>query len=118
MEDIGCTTPFGKDHEHICTKATLSKKAKQIYWNEITNSTCPYPCSFLAEFNVVFDDFEIDESRQIYLFFKEFIEIRASKRIYGLEDLYAAVGGYTGLFLGVSIFSIHDVISFFLRKMF
>ena len=98
----------------------MAKLAHEIYWNEIANSTCLYPCNYLSEFNVVMADFEIDEKigRQVFMFFKEFIETKASKRIYELEDLYAAVGGYTGLFLGMSIFSIYDVILFFLKKLF
>ena len=117
LNEIGCTTPFGKSLDKVCTDQEKAKKALKIYENGFTNTSCLYPCKHLASFTLTVDTVEDEnEVRPLPIFFKKYLPVNTSKCSYTLLDLYAALGGYMGLFLGISIFQIKDGFAFFIRK--
>ena len=116
MENLGCTSLFGEDLENICTNETKAKKAQDILFMENVNSTCLYPCKFLASFNGKVDSFDYSERRQLLFYFRKFLQTTKVKCTYDELDLEAAVGGFVGLFLGISIYQIKDGLAYIIRK--
>ena len=57
-----------------------------------------------------------EEDRTLNIFFREYIRKSETIYTYTALDLFAAVGGYMGLFLGYSIFQLSDLISFIFQK--
>ena len=107
MDTINCTSPASKNKSNICTKTTNAKKAYVLYDILIHNMTeanrrCPKSCT-----NMMLSFGTFKESEEGYgllgLSFKEFIKVSRSQWSYGGLELLAEVGGYVGLFLGVSI---------------
>ena len=99
--------------------------AKELYYYMYTNSSCLYPCKQLSNFILKTDHIAKDTpntmdhqsgKKFLTLFFKKYFQANASKCIYDGLDLFSAVGGFMGLFLGDSIYQIKDGISFLIRK--
>ena len=117
MEEVGCTSPYHNDKSAICTDPTKGKSAHQIYNSLIHNQSfasrvCPKTCQFQI---ISFDNFEKKNSfflnKMLQLKFEEFIKVSVSSPSYTFLELIAEVGGYVGLFLGVSINQTIDLLS-------
>ena len=117
MEKVGCTPPFVKSLDNICNNQESAKKAMEIYKQENVNSSCLYPCHYLSNFDISTISWESHTNREFGIFFKRFVQMNASKCTFSGLDLFAAVGGYIGLFLGVSIFNLRDGVAFIIRRM-
>ena len=117
MKNLGCTTLFGKNYENTCTNETKAKEAMEIFKQETKNSSCLFPCKFLASFTATVDSSESEDGRKLRIFFKEYVQTITVKCTYDELDLEAAVGGFVGLFLGISIFQIKDGLIFIIRKL-
>ena len=111
MDKINCTTPYGKNKSNICTNLTDAEKAQKVYFELIrdnitkANMKCPKSCTYMM---TSFDTFSKDKSgtkskAYLHLNLKEFIKVSRSQWSYEWLELLAEVGGYVGLFLGVSI---------------
>lgn len=55
-------------------------------------------------------------SRYVIIAFPKYIKLNTSRYSYTLLDLFANIGGYIGLFLGLSIFQIKDGVGFIIKK--
>ena len=118
MNIFGCTTPFGRSLENVCTNETKAKMAKELYYNLSTNTNCLYPCKQLSNFILKTDHppkFHLS-SKLLEIVFKKYFQTSASKCIYDGLDLFSAVGGFMGLFLGASIYQIKNGFSFLIRR--
>ena len=121
MEQVGCTTPFGLNLDHICNETEKAKKATEIFDNILAkdkSDVCNYPCSFL----------EITQASQkadslwggddsLLLRFKKFVTVTKSFYSYTELELLAEFGGYVGLFLGFSVFDISNLFEKLLFKL-
>lgn len=118
MDNFGCTTPYGRDLDHICKNSTKAEKAFEFMINEYqaSNLSCLYPCRYLSNFIVTYDEEENEWDRQVKFNFKQFGQIYTTKCTYTALDLYAALGGYVGLFLGISLFNIKDGFAYLIQK--
>ena len=128
MEEVGCTTPYRPDKSNICTDPDLGKRAFEIYKEVKDNQSfasrmCPRSCKYQI---ITLSRFEIREdkgafsallplspiptkSKTLSLTFQKFIKISTSRRSYTFLELIAEVGGYVGLFLGISINQTFDL---------
>ena len=115
MERIGCTTPFGLDLDNICTDQNKSLEAASLFWefsadmNEVKE--CEYPCNFLMNW-VTTTGYKNKTSSGydgIQLGFDKYIKVTTSTYGYTKLELLAELGGYVGLFLGLSVFDLRLV---------
>ena len=115
MERIGCTTPFGLDLDNICTEQNKSVEAVSLFWPISANGKevddCPYPCHFLRTWitNTEYEDKTSFNKGRIMLAFDKYIKVTTSNYSYTGLELLAELGGYVGLFLGLSVFDLRLV---------
>ena len=119
LEEVGCTSPYHTNKSAICTDPLKGKFAHQIYISHILNQSfasrvCPKTCQFQV---ISFDNYVEKTSfflnKMLQLKFEEFIKVSVSSPSYTFLTLIAEVGGYVGLFLGVSINQTFDLLSNF-----
>ena len=113
MENVGCTSPYQNNKSNICTDPEEAKIAHDIYFKNIRNKTfasnvCPKTCRFqvvsLNEYQKRTTNFDfLGLQKTVKIKFEEFIKVSTSSPSYTFLELMAEVGGYVGLFLGVSI---------------
>ena len=112
MKKYGCVPAFMKNKEKICTNETIAKQVME-YWDSVKYETnCPGRCKeLLVKRNWLRDKFKKGSS-ELKLYF--YNRVRVVKSYYGYSGLtlIAEIGGYIGLFLGVSINQITYLISF------
>ena len=111
LELVGCTNPYVLNKTKICTDINKSEKANDIYGkfmysnSEMNYEGCYYPCSYfiVPGKNYQESDSEDLEYAQIILRFEQLIKETKSYYTYSGLSLIAEIGGYVGLFLGISI---------------
>ena len=110
MERIGCTTPFRLELDNICTEQNKSVEAVNLFFNILANGKeiddCPYPCHFLRTW---ITNTEHEDKTSIWLDFDKYIKVTISNYSYTGLELLAELGGYVGLFLGLSVFDLRLV---------
>ena len=118
MKRVECTTPFGQNLDNICTDKTKSMIAYDIYRKISLNSSCLKPCTFLSGFSKASNSHEAAtlKDRKIMIKLKQLIRKNKAFITYNGSDMFAAIGGYVGLFLGFSIFHISEAFSFVIKK--
>ena len=124
INKIGCTTPFGPDKNQICREQNESRAAKKIHhqgfstFRNPTYAGCINPCSFFSITTTKATMFDQDASDncRIKLAFGEIIKETKGYLIYSKLSLIAEVGGYVGLFLGVSVNQIINLMEFVILK--
>ena len=110
-KELGCTTPFHPDKSNICIEGNKKLKAQSIFNAMLYNQTktkkiCMKPCQqYIISIN--------REGRStsssftsLEMIFPKYVRVSSSYYSYNLLELLAEVGGYVGLFLGVSIIQI------------
>ena len=111
MERIGCTTYLGLELDNICTEQNKSLDATFLFWEILNNKKeakdCPYPCHFLLS-QITTTNYN-PSSNRIYLKFDKYIKVTTSTYGYTELELLAELGGYVGLFLGLSVFDLRLV---------
>ena len=112
MEKVGCTSPFEPNKSYICTSPELGEKAYYDYFEEFTFNNiseaykrCPKSCDYLM---VIFSSFSkatswYDNIGSLTFKFQRFVKVSTSEFSYSELELLAEVGGYFGLFLGISV---------------
>lgn len=126
MTEVGCTTPYRPDKSNICTDPEKGKQANDIYKKVKDSQTfaaslCPRSCRYqiigLSRFEIgegngkplSLGNLKEDKSKTLTLTYQKFIKISKSRRSYTFLELIAEVGGYVGLFLGISINQTFDL---------
>ena len=111
LEEFGCTTPFGPNKTKICTDANKGKNSSEIYWkfmfdfSKYNYEECYYPCSYFVASTKQDTRKTYDKSpgSGIHLSFERLIQETKSYYTYSELSLIAEIGGYVGLFLGISV---------------
>ena len=119
MEEIGCTTPFGVNLNHICKNLNDSQKAKELFdllhYRYCKINDCPYPCQFIKSSLVPYAGRSVKNTTKIG--FDNFIKVTKATYSYTELELLAELGGYVGLFLGISVFHVSQVVDKILDKL-
>ena len=118
MAKFGCTTPFGFNLDFICTDKLKSIEAMNLYTtlNRKTHQIkeCPYPCQFIKSMMLPYKMRNDIKSSQLN--FGKYIKVTKAKYSYTELELLAEFGGYVGLFLGISVFHLSEVIDKIIEK--
>ena len=124
MEKIGCVTPFGITKDNICKDPAKSKEAfklfseYRIYGSSNKSLACLKPCSFLnIKLSKSNENSSEKKDGRLIFFFKEFIQETSSYYSYGSREFIAEIGGFIGLFIGVSIYQLADLFENIIRKL-
>ena len=87
------------------------QKAMDLYEKllakRFTIDECPYPCSFTRTFT---RDKSANNQGKLQFIFSNLVKITKSRYSYRELELLAEFGGYVGLFLGISVFNLRDVL--------
>ena len=60
--------------------------------------------------------FETQNNDSIFLKFDKFIKVTKANYFYNFLEFLGEIGGYTGLFWGLSLFDVRKAFDFFLKK--
>ena len=120
VDKFGCVTPFGYNKTNICTNSTLAKQAFDYYKYSFTKHTenCLNPCNYFLVNTL--KTRELNRSLPyaiVRLSFAEYIETTTSHYSYLTLSLIAEIGGYVGLFLGVSLYQTTDILNTIKNRM-
>ena len=114
LENLGCVMPFQtlKPKEKPCNiNSTMRDEYFEFFQNIVFKTHCPMPC---ASVEVTFPPFGYatgspDEAyAKIYL--HSIVKAQTSYWSYPIITLFAEVGGYMGLLLGISLLDINKVL--------
>ena len=109
----GCTVPWlingTSGVTDICTKQQNINTTFWEAWNRVTNqlNDCPVPCkTLLVNLGAKNHQIEEDSNRgRFYLYFAPRTMVSRELLLYTPLSLFAEIGGYVGLLLGVSIWN-------------
>lgn len=124
LKETGCTTPFGLSTEKICKNQTQGFSASNTFFGltKFKGSLgCRHPCSYVK---VTKEKLEIsdDDSNAtriypgVYLQFDDEVTVIETQFAYSSLSLFAEIGGYIGLLLGVSVNQVSHLLNFVLSK--
>ena len=123
MESFGCKTPFGPTKEKICTNKTIGSQANEMYKDMFTFSkyNCSSPCDYITtRVNIHRESVQgyVNGKKATLLKIKlnEHIKVTNEQYLYSGLSLIAEIGGYVGLFLGVSVNQIIDLVDFIITR--
>ena len=116
LEKFGCTTPFDLTKDNICLDYENGSKVLSLYREVMKNKVdnCYNPCSFTLT-KATINRLQSGKG-QVIIRFKENIKVTEAYYLYSSLSLIAEVGGYVGLFLGVSVNQISALINILLVK--
>ena len=116
MNETGCTTIYEPNLENICTDSNLAKNASDMYlslFNSKMKDHCHYPCTYLMikeENYLKTTDRYKTQGSLLAIQFNKFVTVSTTYYSYTELELLAELGGYVGLFLGVSFNSLGDLV--------
>ena len=128
LEKVGCTTPFGIDKNKICVNESDANKALKIYdegmnmwrWNgsDLLTTECLNPCSVLtfSTKDIKSEKTSAPHRALVHINFEEQIKVTTDYHTYTALSLIAEIGGYVGLFLGISVNQVIDLLGFLVVK--
>ena len=118
MKTLGCTTPFGISLDNICTDKTKGDLAIELFKklrSQKIFEDCLYPCTNLK---IRLDKIEFGKvvgvTRAKFMF-DQYIRVTTSYVSYTGLELVAEVGGYVGLFLGLSVYHLSHAFNTFVQ---
>ena len=125
--DIGCTVPYIPDKSQICVNPIEATKARLIFqniteWNQTkAQKLCPKTCLqyiiSVGSKNLMKANTYNTCNTYLTVDFPKFIKVSRTYLSYTNLELIAEVGGYVGLFLGVSINQISDLFRIIVGKL-
>ena len=119
IKKFGCTTPFGPNKDKICTDLKVAMEVfglyREIWKNQETS--CKVPCTRYTIKPALLKEQPLPWSEQwtdigaipIDILFNEEILTSEEVFLYSTLSLIAEIGGYVGLFLGVSVYQISSL---------
>ena len=118
-DNIGCTVPFFETKQHVCSnvvKADLALKTYKKYERRRAKA-CLQPCNYLKADMIQSLHNEDAKITQVQLKFgDDSIQVTAAYEAYGGLSLFADIGGYVGMFLGLSFSQLSGFTDFIFSK--
>jgi len=115
-----CTVPWVPFNGSICTSVSDRNISYWTHYTRITNqqADCPNPCTFL-QVTAGGQNREAapENMSQVSMYFQSKTQINEESMLYTTLSLFAEIGGYVGLLLGVAIFHLTDLINLLLNKL-
>ena len=111
---VGCSVPYGFNISNVCIDGNESNKAMKLYNKQQRQSykiqSCPYPCKITRTYFKEKRKWARDNKHpsSLFLRFNKFVKVSKARYSYGGLELLAELGGYVGLFLGISVFHLSD----------
>lgn len=119
--EVGCTTRFDSLQDHVCKNKEDLQKAWEIYWSrlsEMNEGNCPHPCAYVLITGLGIDLGAPASYKNILkINFDEMVKVFHAKYDYSFESMIAEIGGYVGLFLGVSVYQFTGFVDYMLSKL-
>lgn len=114
-DTFGKLPAFGSNKSQIDIDLSKSEESemRKIYDRIYGDHICPLPCQYHGNFDM---SPQLFKKNRYKLRFKPFIKKFKSTKSYTLIDLFAALSGYLGSFLGLSLFQLKDGFSFVVKK--
>ena len=112
MKEYGCTPPFFENKEKICTNETITKQVYTYWENTRYYTNCSDSCRVISVSANSMMRKNIQVDSQVRFNFRNSVKVVKSYYAYSSLSLIAEIGGYFGLFLGVSINQITYLTSF------
>ncbi len=120
MEKFNCTTPFGQEKTSICEDPSVAKQALKLLelysWNYKGN--CSSPCNY-HQVKIILQTQTRPNSLAhdthaiwLELRFQKLVKKVRTFYLYDFESLIAEIGGWVGLFLGMSVFQLASLFEF------
>ena len=101
-----CTTPFGNNSMKVCTEKFNDawQKFATIRKDDYTKS-CPQSCKQIILSFARYAVYDNPDTKNIWveITFEKYVKVSQTKEAYSFLSLIAEVGGYVGLFLGISV---------------
>ena len=120
LKTFGCTSPFGSNKDKICSQdedGNVTKLYNEAMHGSKTYGGCLNPCSF---FKIISSKLGLsqnaDFSTVVWIYFEEIINVTKGYYLYSGLSMIAEIGGYVGLFLGVSINHITTLMEYLALK--
>ena len=123
MEVLGCTTPYLTDKSNICTDQEKALQANALYKDlkklayKDAIPECPKPCKNLM---IDFGRSSITKIEEpiagLIIRLRKYIKVSTVSYTYKGLELFAEVGGYLGLFLGISLSQLPALIASVVQK--
>ncbi len=115
MKKFNCTTPFGDKKTSICEDPKTAIKALNLYlgYQFANNGKYLDACNYVKLKISSQREFAWTNHSQTFsaeLQFESKVKKVKTFELYGFESLIAEIGGWVGLFLGVSIFQLTSLI--------
>ena len=115
IKEIGCTTPWGKNKTMICTEQSKADMAVDLYNTYFMgeNHSCPKACTISRIRGSVLYYNKNSTARNnsvMYINLAEKVSDYKSYFTYTGLSLVAEIGGYVGLFLGISVNQFYKMI--------
>ena len=116
MELVGCTLDYGLNKSNVCTDKDKSKKAKENYRDTvlgtskiITGTGCLDPCTKIISSLSIRSSQETNVNAYLGIDFPSEVKVMTTYPAYEVLSLIAEIGGYVGLFLGVSVLDLKTI---------
>ena len=105
MKNVGCTVPFFNKRKHVCTDPENAAKALEIYHKNTFafDKNCPKACNYLKVFLIPTDHSWYWRNGAVLNFGDDDIQVTEAYPDYGELSMFADIGGYVGMFLGLSV---------------
>ena len=117
LEKFNCTTPFGTNKDRICQDYEKGSKVMDMYKETMEKNVgiCHSPCSFLSIKAIKTMD-EYMTYGYVEIKFKEKIKLIEAYHLYSALSMIAEIGGFVGLFLGISVNQVSALFNVLLDK--
>lgn len=120
MKEFGCTTKFGNDKTNVCPEGSNKEKEAETdlikTMNFKSTQVCTYPC-ILMNAKLRSDNQQKSNATSLDLHVNNYVKVTTFRHSYTELELLAELGGYVGLFLGISVFHLSDLFDSILNRL-
>ena len=122
LREVGCTVPFFKNKAHVCNDEEKAEKALEFYKRIVQKrdfKNCLKPCHYLKAYLIQSQHVQQQTNKAVLLRFgDDGIQVTSAFDAYGELSLFADIGGYVGMFLGLSFSQLSELSNYVLSKLF